>query len=138
MHPGFVDEFQQYSGFMFKFVESSGKLVRSSGSGRKPRHCHHALPLAVGGRYDKLLDLYRRPTSPTRDVSVVGVSICEEVLVNAAFKAYQQGTVSWLLRVLFNKRGQWKKGIDHSKLRTCTYICAIKGNVEDGPYLYFH
>ena len=89
MHLGLTHSPQHFSGVVFQFVDSSS----SQSSRRRVRR----LPLATGGRYDGLLGAFRRPgkQSVHPGVSVVGVSVLEEMVVSKALSAYAHGLVSW-------------------------------------------
>ena len=54
------------------------------------------MPLATGGRYDRLLGEFRRPGKQSiyPGMSVVGVSVLEEVVVSKAVSAHEPGLVS--------------------------------------------
>lgn len=90
VHLGLVHSLQHFSGIVFQFVDSSSA---QSGTRRRVRR----VPLAVGGRYDRLLGVFRRPGKQSMHpgVSVVGVNVLEEAVMGRMMSAYVRGSVSW-------------------------------------------
>lgn len=88
LHPGLAPNLPHFSGVIFQFVDSSS----AQASARRRRRRGRRVPLASGGRYDKLLPMFRRPGKQPQhpSVSVVGVAIQEEVLMATVATAYQE------------------------------------------------
>lgn len=100
LHLSLTHSLQHFSGVIFQFVDSAS----TQSSTRRQRRARR-VPLATGGRYDKLLSEFRRPgKQPLHpSVCVVGVSVLEEVVMSAVVSAYQaqqgQGSVSCISTV---------------------------------------